>query len=138
LFKAIKTTGQTLAKSLTKLLDKYGLREKIIAYVKDEGSNLNAMTTTLKVVVNCKSFGLKNNFQGTCFGHVISKACQYGTVEEKVCKDLKYVYVKSTQVDLQKCIIWPKKYRKGKQEWNKAYVETSIHLRKLNNLMKTK
>jgi hypothetical protein len=31
---------QALAKSLTKLLDQYGLREKIIAYIKDEGSNV--------------------------------------------------------------------------------------------------
>ncbi len=48
-----KTTSQTLARSLIELLDKYGLRKKIIVYVKDESSNLNAMTTTLKVVVNC-------------------------------------------------------------------------------------
>jgi hypothetical protein len=51
-----------LARSLTKLLDKYGLRKKIIAYVKDEGSNFNTMATTLKVVVNYESFGLEENF----------------------------------------------------------------------------
>ncbi len=37
LFKATKTIGQTLANNLTKLLDQYGLRNIIIAYVKDEG-----------------------------------------------------------------------------------------------------
>jgi hypothetical protein len=37
LFKANETIGQTLAKNLTKLLDRYDLRKKIIAYVKDEG-----------------------------------------------------------------------------------------------------
>ncbi len=61
----IQTIGQALARSLTKLLDKYGLRKKIIAYVKDEGSNLNAMTITLKVVVNFESLGLEKSFQGT-------------------------------------------------------------------------
>jgi hypothetical protein len=69
----IEIIDQALARSLTKLLDKYNLRKKIIAYVKDEGSNLNAMSIALKVVVNCESFGLKENFQGTCSGHVFSK-----------------------------------------------------------------
>jgi hypothetical protein len=62
LFEAIKILRQALAKSLKKLLDKYGLRKKIIVYVKDEGSNLNAMTNALKFVVNCESFGLKESF----------------------------------------------------------------------------
>jgi len=93
LFEAIKNIDQALAKNLIELLDKYGLKKKIIVNVKDEGSNFNAITTIL--VQNCESFGLKESFQGTCFRHVFSKACQYGIVEEKVCKDLKYVYIKS-------------------------------------------
>jgi len=35
------TSGQALAKDLIELLGKYNLKKKIIAYVKDEGSNLN-------------------------------------------------------------------------------------------------
>jgi hypothetical protein len=62
LFEAIKTIGQALAKSLIKLLDKYGSRKKKIIYVKDERSNLNAMIGALKFVVNCESFGLEENF----------------------------------------------------------------------------
>jgi len=62
LFEAIETIGQTLAKSLIELLDKHGLKKKNIAYVKDEGSNLNAMIITLKVVVNYESSGSKKNF----------------------------------------------------------------------------
>jgi hypothetical protein len=62
------------------------------------------MIGALNLIVNCEYFWLEESFQGTCFGHVFSKACQYGIVEEKVCKNLKYVYIKSTQVDLQKCI----------------------------------
>jgi hypothetical protein len=57
-----KTIDQALARSLTKLLDKYGLRKNIIAYVKDEGSNINVMTIALKVVVNCEYFGLEESF----------------------------------------------------------------------------
>ncbi len=65
--------------------------KKIITFVKDERSNFNVMTTTLKVVVNYESFGLKENFNGMCFGHAFSKACQYSIVEEKVRKDLKFL-----------------------------------------------
>jgi len=54
-----------LVRSLTRLLNKYGLKKKIITYVKNEGSNLNAMTITLKAIVNCESLGLEENFQGT-------------------------------------------------------------------------
>ncbi len=109
-----------------KLLNKYDLRKKIIVYVKDEGSNFNAMTTILKIVVNYEYFGLEENFQGTCFGHVFSKACQYGIVEEKLCKDLKYVSINSIQANLQNYITWLKKFGKGIHEWNKVCVETNI------------
>jgi len=37
-----------LAKDLTNLLEKYDLRKKVIAYVKDEESNLNTMNGALK------------------------------------------------------------------------------------------
>jgi len=52
LFETTKTIGQTLVNNLTKLLDQYGLRNKSIAYVNDEGSNLNTMTIALKFVTN--------------------------------------------------------------------------------------
>jgi len=55
-----------------------------------------------------------------------------------VCKDLKYVSIKSIEVDLQKCIIYPMKFGKGRQKWNKACLETSIYPRKLNTLVKSK
>jgi len=51
LFKATKTTRQVLAKNLIKRLNVYGLRNKIITYVKDEGSNLITLTNVLKFIV---------------------------------------------------------------------------------------
>ncbi len=62
LFEATKTTWKALAKSLTKLLDKYGLRGKNVVYVKDEGSNLNAMIVALKFVINCEYLRFKKSF----------------------------------------------------------------------------
>jgi hypothetical protein len=52
-FEAIQITKQTLVNNLTKFFDQYGLRDKIIAYVKDEGSNLNNMIIVLKFVMKC-------------------------------------------------------------------------------------
>jgi len=71
-FEATKTTGQALIRNLKKLLDSYGLR-KIIAYVKNEGANLNFMTTSFKFVVNYKVLGLEKNFNDTCFGYAFFK-----------------------------------------------------------------
>jgi len=62
LFEIVATTGQTLARNLIKLLDAYGLRNKIITYVKDEGSNLNTLTNALKFVVKYESLGLEESF----------------------------------------------------------------------------
>jgi hypothetical protein len=52
-----------LAKSLIGLLDKYGLKKKIVVYIKGEGSNFDAMTIALKSIVNCESLRLKGSFR---------------------------------------------------------------------------
>jgi hypothetical protein len=66
----------TLAKNLIKLLQKYNLKNKIILYVKDEGSNLNIMNVAL-LVVSCDILSLEESYQSTCFGHAFLKAYQY-------------------------------------------------------------
>jgi hypothetical protein len=43
---------------LTIFFDHYGLKNKIIGYVIDEGSKLNSMTIALKFVVKCEVLGL--------------------------------------------------------------------------------
>jgi hypothetical protein len=58
---ATKTIGQTLVKNLTNLMDKYDVRKTIIAYVNNEGFNLNTMIITLKSIVNCEYFGLEES-----------------------------------------------------------------------------
>ncbi len=80
---------------MTKLFDQFGQRNKIIAHVKDEGSNLNTMTIALKFVVKCEVLGLDESYQGPCFGHVFSKACQYAITNKKVYMNLKFVSIKS-------------------------------------------
>jgi hypothetical protein len=60
-------------------------------------------------------WGLEESFNGSCFGHVFSRACQYGIVEEKVCKDMIVVSIKNAQSNIRKCIIWLKRFDKDKQ-----------------------
>ncbi len=81
----------------------YELRKKIVAYVKNEKSNLNIRTVALKSTISCDVWELEENFQGTCFSHALLKTCQYAKTNEKVCKGLKYVY-QSCPKRLQKCI----------------------------------
>jgi len=119
-------------------LDSFGLRTKIITFVKDEVLNLNAMTFALRFLMSCDILGLKESFNGSCFGHVFFKGCQYGIVEEKVCKDMIFVSINNAQFDFQKCITWSKKSRKGKQQWNKVCMDVGIQPKKLNTLIKTR
>jgi hypothetical protein len=72
------------------------------------------LTNVLKFVVKCEILGLEENFLGTCFGHIFSKACQYATIDDKVCQNLKYVFIKFAHVDLWKCITWPKEFDEGR------------------------
>jgi hypothetical protein len=60
------------------------LKNKIIAYVKDEGSNLNTMTIALQFFVKYEVLGLDENFQGACFGHAFSKACHILLLTKKL------------------------------------------------------
>jgi len=52
LFEATKITRQTMVMNLSNFLYSFGLEKKIIAFVKNEGTNLNAMTSTLMYVVS--------------------------------------------------------------------------------------
>ncbi len=124
LFKETKITWQALANKLTKLFDQYGLRKIIIAYVKDEGSNLYIMIIALKSIVTCEVLGLDESFQGICFGPVFFKACWYVTIVKNVDLFLSSLFIQS---NLQKCIIWLKKIEKGIWKWNKACLEYNLH-----------
>jgi hypothetical protein len=70
-FEATNIIGESLANNMVELIDQCGLK-KIVAYVKDERSNLNV---ALKLIVKCEVLGLDESFQGTCFGHAFSEAC---------------------------------------------------------------
>ncbi len=69
-----------LAQNLTNFLDIFGLRKKIIAYVKNESFNSNVMTFALKFVVNYETLSLQKHFNGTYFWACFSQSmsiCYY-------------------------------------------------------------
>jgi hypothetical protein len=96
------------------------------------------MTIASKSIIIFDILNLAKNFQGNFFGDAFSKTYKYVSTNEKVCKCLKYVYVKTTQLNLQKCITWLKKSRKSRQEWNMAYAYSNLFQRKLNVPIKTR
>jgi hypothetical protein len=75
-----------------------GWQEKPFAYVKN--IKCEYMTIALKSNMISEVLGLDENIQCTCFSHVFSKACQYGTIDKKVCRNFRFVLIKSTQWNL--------------------------------------
>jgi hypothetical protein len=128
--------GQTLVKNLIKLLNNYALRWNFFVYVKDEGSNLNIMNITIKSIVSCDMLGLEESFRALVFGIHFPRLANMLQTQEKVCKDLRYVWIKFVQGNLQQCITKPKKIGKGRQKWENTCVNLRFLPQKLNILMK--
>jgi len=82
-------------------LNTYELRKKIVAYVKNERSNLNIIIVALKSTISCDVLDLEENLQGTCFSHAFLKTCQYAKTNEIFCKGLKHLSIKVVQKDSQ-------------------------------------
>lgn len=104
LFEATATSGTTLVAIVKPLFQKFKLENKVLAYVKDEGKNLNTLAIELTTLVSCEVMGLASPYSGACFGHIMSKVCQHATDDEKVCKSMKKVSMKKAQGTLQKTI----------------------------------
>ena len=66
-----------------------------------QGYNLATMTSILKIVVSCKELGQVVSFEGSCFGHALSKACQYASTDEKVSASLQPMFIKGAQASIQ-------------------------------------
>jgi hypothetical protein len=56
---------------------------QIFAFVKDEGSKLQTCANALISIVSYNNLGLLEAFDGICFGHALSKVCQYATEMKK-------------------------------------------------------
>jgi hypothetical protein len=76
------------------LLDIFGILHRVIAFVKEEGTNLSTLVTILHSIINCEPLKIHRVYEGTCFGHVMSKAYQYATNDEFSFVGLRNVNVK--------------------------------------------
>jgi hypothetical protein len=86
----------------------------------------------------CELLKLLQVYEGTCFGHVMFKMCQYETNDNKVLMGLTLVNVKDVQIGLQKIITRTKKSRKGRQKWEKACIESWKWHQKLKTMFASK
>ncbi len=93
LFEVTDTSSMAMVPKLQELLNKCALINKIIAYVKDEGFNLQTCATALNFIVSCNSLGLLKPFDSLRFGHALSKVCQYAIINEKVFANLNYASI---------------------------------------------
>ena len=64
-------------------------------------------------------------YVGICFGHAMSKACQYTTIDDSV-RQYVEVSIAKAQGFLQNTVTWTKKSDKGRQEWDRACVDLGI------------
>jgi len=104
LFEVDETIGKSMVVWFKSLLSNFGLMHRVIAFVKDEGNNLNTMATTLCLIIICQPLKFNHVYEGTYFEHVMSKVCQYATNDDKISKGLMQINVKDAQVALQKTI----------------------------------
>ncbi len=58
----LKLDDRHWQKKLIHFLDEFDLKNKIITYVKDEGSNLNTIMGVFKSIVKCETLGLEGSF----------------------------------------------------------------------------
>jgi len=95
LFEAKGSFRVNLVGQLQVLFKKYKFTNKIICYTKYESTNLSTITNALKQIIICEKLAMYAPFEGVCFGHALSKACQYAISDEKVNSNLQLVSIKT-------------------------------------------
>jgi hypothetical protein len=102
LFEVDETNGKNMVVHFKSLLSNFGLMHHVIAFMKDEDNNLNTMATALRSIIICQPLKFNQVYEGTCFGHVMSKVCQY---DNKVFKGLMQVNVKDAQLFYKRLLL---------------------------------
>ncbi len=74
-FEVHETSRATMDVHFKDLLVQYNLLDKIIAYVKDKGANMNTFIVALINIVSCVFFWLPQPYATSCYGHAMSKCC---------------------------------------------------------------
>jgi hypothetical protein len=104
MFEMNEMIGQSMVTQLQSLLEKFGLLHQVFDFIKIECINLVVMVTTLHFIIDYEPLKSFKVYEGTWFGHVMSKACQSDTNDNKVSTRLQHVNVKDVRIGLQKTI----------------------------------
>ncbi len=89
----------------------------------------------LAFVVFYEVLGLVEPFTRNCWGHAMSKCCQYATYDNKVFVGLMLIPIKECQFILLKTTTWTQKSGKGWQEWKKSCLDIGICPHKLETII---
>jgi hypothetical protein len=76
-------------------LIEFNLIHKILVHVKDKGKNLATFVIGLFNVVSCTTLNLQIPYARTCFGHTMSKVCEYVMVDNKACANMEEIFFKT-------------------------------------------
>ncbi len=74
LFTIESIVGIIMVEQMQNLLGLFGLLDKMVTFVKDEGENLRTMNTTLGTIVSCNLLNLPAPFLKSRWGHAMLKA----------------------------------------------------------------
>jgi phage-related protein len=116
-------------------LDSFGLLDKVIAYVKDKGSNINTFAFALNFVVSCFSLQLPCPFVGSYFSHAMPKITQNAIDNMKNCVRFLKVSLKEVQSSLQYIITWIKNFRMGRLELKESCTIVWLFAKMLRTLV---
>ncbi len=81
-------------------LAKHELNACVLAHVKNERSSLLTMISTLTSLVYCEVLKLLAPFLRTCWGHAMSKCCEYATNGSKIYVGFTSISIKEGGLEL--------------------------------------
>jgi len=94
LFHAKDTNGLVMFVKLKQVLDKFLFTQNIVICVIGKGSNLQTCVITFNLIVSCDGPSMAKPFDGSYFGHALSKVCQYDpTLDGNAACELHYVSI---------------------------------------------
>jgi hypothetical protein len=78
-FQTFNITGAIMVLQLQQLLAQFSLVQRVLAYVKDEGTTLQTCAFALNSVIFYNCLGVFKPVDRACLGHALSKVCQYAS-----------------------------------------------------------
>ena len=121
---------------------KHELQDKLVVYVKDQGSNLTTCTKSLCSSLTTHPMGLQKPLEGSCFVHLLSKSlsrvlAKTGHGENQLDHGLPKIKWFERVTKLSKCITWTKKSSKDRRMWEEVQREKNLEPHVLITPVKT-